>query len=206
MKKKKDTRRSTPRRGLKRITYSITLAELEQLAATEPHTLRRPKTLPLKEIHVAPLVFQWRLQNEEIVADEQHVRELARVITSKKQPLDPILVTPVGGRFFVVDGHHRLDAYHTAKWPKQVPVCYLEASLQDARVEALKRNIKNQLPMTRASKSEAAWQLMVQGFRGPTNKLSWTMIADLTTVNRSTVARMSRVLQKRGRRPPKRRG
>ena len=200
MKNKKDggARRVTPRRRLKRITTSLTLEELEQRVATEPRTNKRPQTLPLKEIHVAPLVFQWRLMNEEIVADEQHVIELARVIMSKKKPLDPILVTPVGSRFFVIDGHHRLDAYHTAKWKGPVPVCYLEVPLKHARLEGLKRNIKNQLPMTKTSKSEAAWRLLVDGFRDPAKKLTWEAIADATTVDRSTVARMSRVLNKRG--------
>ena len=202
MKNKNDggARRATPRRRLKRITTSITLEELEQRAATEPRTNKRPQSLPLKEIHVAPLVFQWRLMNEEIVADEHHVLELARIITSKKppKPLDPILVTPVGSRFFVIDGHHRLDAYHTAKWKGPIPVCYLEAPLKRAQLEGLKRNIKNQLPMTKTSKSEAAWRLLVDGFRDPAKQLTWVTIVDATTVDRSTVARMSRVLHRRG--------
>ena len=104
----------------------------------------------------------------------------------------------MGKTVFVVDGHHRLDAYHTAKWKGPIPVCYLEAPLKDARLEALKRNIKNQLPMTKASKSEAAWQLLVDGFRNPARKLTWVTIVDFTAADRSTVARMSRLLKKRG--------
>ncbi|MGO9682019.1 MAG: ParB N-terminal domain-containing protein [Beijerinckiaceae bacterium] len=184
-------------KGVKRLKSRVTLEQLKELAK-ERGTKKRPIGLHLKEIHTAPTVFQWRLANEEIVADEQHVRELARIIRSKKtpQPLDAILVTPIGSRFFVVDGHHRLDAYHTAGWKGPVPVVYLETSLEDARVEALRRNIKNQLPMTRGSKSEAAWRLMVVRFKDPTKTLSWQQIADLTTVNRSTVARMNRVLER----------
>jgi ParB-like chromosome segregation protein Spo0J len=37
-------------------------------------------------------------------------------------PLDPILVYLVGERFYVMDGHHRLAAYDTAKWTGNIPV------------------------------------------------------------------------------------
>lgn len=191
-------RRPAKLNGLKRLKSKVTLEQLKRLAKEEPRTKKRPTGLQLKDIHTAPIVFQWRLVNEEIVADEQHVRELARIIKSKKipQPLDAILVTAIGSRFFVVDGHHRVDAYHTAGWKGLVPVEHLETSLDAARVEALRRNIKNQLPMTRGSKSEAAWRLMVERFTNPTKKLTWKQIADLTTVNRSTVVRMNRILKR----------
>jgi hypothetical protein len=187
-KQKKPTKRSK----LKRLRSLLTLGDLKRFEAEAPRAKQRPDGLLLKDIHVAPSVFQWRLADEDIAADELHVRELARVIQSKTpmKPLDAILVTAIGKRFFVVDGHHRLDAYHTAGWKGRVPVQHLEKSLEAAQVEALKRNIKNQLPVTRAAKSEAAWRLMVKRYKNPEGKLTWEAIADLTTVDRSTVARM----------------
>lgn len=183
---------------LKRVTSAIDLATLKRLEAEGIPAKQDPSGLYLKDIHVAPLVFQWRLANEDILATEQHIRELARVIQSKTpmKPLDPILVIGVGERFFVVEGHHRLDAYHTAGWKGRVPVQYFEGSLEAAQIEALKRNIKNQLPVTGAAKREAAWRLMVKRYRG--SKVTWQGIADLTTVHRSTVIRMDRMLKKRG--------
>jgi hypothetical protein len=186
------------RNKLKRLTSSIELADLKRLETQAPRIKARPTDgLLLKDIHVAPSVFQWRLANEDIAADQEHVRELARVIQSKNpmRPLDP--VTAVGKRFFVVNGHHRLDAYHTAGWKRRVPVEYLEGSLEEAQIEALKRNIKNQLPVTRAAKSEAAWRLMVKRYRKE-SKLTWENISDLVTVHRSTIVRMNRMLNKFG--------
>ena len=54
----------------------------------------------------------------------------------------------------------------------------------------------NRLPVTRASKSEAAWRLMVARHKG--RRLTWEGIADLTTVHRSTIVRMDLVLKKLG--------
>jgi hypothetical protein len=77
-----------------------------------------------------------------------------------------------------------------------VPVQYFDGSIEAAQIEGLKRNIKNKLPVTRAAKSEAAWRLMVSRYGG--RKLTWEGIADLTTVHRSTVVRMDRMLKEHG--------
>ena len=94
-----------------------TLEDLKRLEAEQPPPKERPEGLPLKNIHVAPLVFQWRLPNEEIAADERHVWDLVGAVENGDPPraLDAMLVTAIGTRFFVLDGHHRLDAYHTAR-------------------------------------------------------------------------------------------
>ena len=54
----------------------------------------------------------------------------------------------------------------------------------------------NQLPVTRASKSEVAWRLMVARHKG--RRFTWEGIADLATVHRSTIVRMDLVLKKLG--------
>jgi ParB-like nuclease domain len=181
---------------IKRVTSVLTLEDLKRLDNEGIPAKQHPDGLHLKDIHVAPRVFQWRLSNENLLMAEEHIRELARVIQSKTpmKPLDPILVMGVGERFFVVEGHHRLDAYHTAGWKGRVPVEYFEGTIEAAQIEGLKR--KNKLPVTRAAKSEAAWRLMVERYKG--RKLSWQGIADLTTVHRSTVVRMDQMLKAHG--------
>jgi hypothetical protein len=67
-------------RKLKRVTSTFDLAALKRLEAEGTPATREPNGLYLKDIHVAPRVLQWRLVNEDILASEQHVRELARVI------------------------------------------------------------------------------------------------------------------------------
>ena len=66
--------------------------------------------------------FQWRIREDNLAADVAHIRELARTISDKQKPLDRLLVTAIGQRFYVIDGHHRLEAYRLAKWRREIPV------------------------------------------------------------------------------------
>lgn len=152
----------------------------------------RPRTLKFKKLNVADKVFQWRQRNENLAADINHIRELARIVGASSGPLDPILVTPIGDKFYVVDGHHRMEAYRLAKWRKAIPVTYFEGSLEEAEEEAWRRNYKNSLPVTQDDKLEAAWRLVQQGGR------TQQQIRDLTTISVRTIATMTKVLRERG--------
>lgn len=110
------------------------------------------------------------------------------------RPFEPLLVVPIGQRFFLVDGHHRLDAYATFGWEGPVPVEVSSCNLQDAVLEAWKRNAHNKLPMTKASRFEAAWKLV------KADKHSRTEITRLTSVRRSTLTNMRSVLAEFGKR------
>ena len=163
----------------------------------EAQAKQRPPYLPLKSIHVAPNVFQRRLKSENLLEDKQFVWELVSAIElvgadEQSQPFAPILVTAVGNKYFVVDGHHRLDAYHTAGWRRPVPVEYFEGTLLKARAEALERNKKHGLRMTADAKAQAAWELVIA------NKLKRSEISKHTTVPIRTVARMRAVLKEHG--------
>ena len=95
--------------------------------------------------------------------------DLVRYIEGDDRPraLDPIVVTAIGKQFFVIDGHHRLDAYHTAQWKGPVPVKHYNGTLKEAEATALRLNVKNKLPMTRDARSEAAWRMVVAGAKDP---------------------------------------
>jgi hypothetical protein len=175
-----------------RIFTSVDAEQLEKRARTEKRREDRPRTLRFKDIHVADQVFQWRIRDDNLAADIAHIKELARTIEDKRKALDPILVTAVGKMFYVVDGHHRLEAYRLAKWQKEIPVTYFEGSLREARDEAWRRNYKNKLPMTRGDKLEAAWRLVKEG------RLTQTAISDLTTISVRTIATMAGVLREHG--------
>jgi hypothetical protein len=99
-----------------------TLAHLELLQEQGGRALRRSRSLPLSVIKRAPAVFQPRLLNENVLGSEKAIRDLVEAITQfdTPTPLDRILVMDVGGTVFIVDGHHRFDAYHTAQWKQQV--------------------------------------------------------------------------------------
>ena len=94
----------------------------------------------------------------------------------------------VGERFYVLDGHHRLDAYHTVGWKKPVPVKVFNGTLAQARAAALKANSRNKLPMTHEDKSEAAWELT----KNHQDQMSIEVTAALTTVSKRTVSNMRR--------------
>ena len=99
-----------------RISSGVEVKDLVERARTETRRTDRPRALTFRNIHVADRVFQWRIREDNLAADIAHIRELARTIMDKRKPLDPLLVTAIGQRFYVVDGHHRLEAYRLAKW------------------------------------------------------------------------------------------
>lgn len=197
------TARKTTKRhskALVRKTSALTLADLKSIQALGVPNAKRTPTLPLDAIEVAPLVFQCRLANEDMRADREQVMDLVAAIVRTDNPraLDAILVTTIGGRYFVVDGHHRLDAYHTAKWSKGVPVMYFTGSIDEATDMALNENKKNRLTLSRDAKREEAWKRLVGGRASTRRQRTQAEISEITTVALRTVKRMAAVLKKHG--------
>jgi ParB-like chromosome segregation protein Spo0J len=118
------------------------------------------RTVARKDIHLAEAAFQWRGDRRwDQWARDNHIYTLSKVIQDSEEPLDRLLVMPVGELFYVIDGHHRLAAYDTAGWAKGIPVDVFAGNLTEARVRALASNVKDKLPMTDQAKSEAAWTI-----------------------------------------------
>ena len=112
-----------PRGMVLRIRTETTYADLRRIESTEERCTDTPRTLPISRIKVADKVFQWRLPEEDIRGSEEHVRELVRSIGTGKdsKPLDPVVVTAVGQSFYLIEGHHRIDAYRTASGRRVSP-------------------------------------------------------------------------------------
>jgi hypothetical protein len=144
-----------------------------------------------KSIVVAERVFQWRLLDTDVANREEHILGMATAIADSGKPLDAILVLPVGGKFYVIDGHHRLAAYDTAKWSRDIPARAFGGTLNQARLEALRLNSRNKLSMTKEDKQEAAWKLVKLQ-----DGSSKEQIHEWTTVSTSNVGNMRRVLKK----------
>jgi hypothetical protein len=105
-------------------------------------------------------VFQWRGDRQrDQWGRANHIYTLSKAIQDSGKPLDRLLVMPVGERYYVIDGHHRLAAYDTAGWTKGIPVEVFAGSLTEARLRALASNVKDKLPMTPQAKSESAWTI-----------------------------------------------
>jgi ParB-like chromosome segregation protein Spo0J len=177
-------------RQLRRLRSSnVTEADLLEIEKSQKRRSDRPSALTLKEINLADKVFQWRNLNENIAASTDHLRELVRILKATKKPLDPIVVTPIGNRFFLLEGHHRLEAYRAAGWRKVIPVRYFSGTVREAQDEALIQNIKNKLQMSRAEKFDAAFRLIRQHTK------TYEQIHDATTVSLRTINTMAEVLR-----------
>jgi hypothetical protein len=175
-----------------RISSGLQVKDLVERERNETRRLDRPRALTFRNIHVADKVFQWRIREDNLAADIAHIRELARTIKDRGKSLDPILVTAIGKNFYVIDGHHRLEAYRLAKWRKEIPVIHFEGDVGQAQAEAWRLNYKNKLPMTQRDKLEAAWRLVMEG--GHTQE----EIADWTTISVRTISTMMGVLKQHG--------
>jgi ParB-like chromosome segregation protein Spo0J len=164
--------------------------ETSDLTASESKAGIKPTALPIREIHVDRDMFQWRVPKYNRVESEEHLRTLVRALKSTSEPLDPLLVFPMNGRFFVIDGHHRLDAYRKARWKGPIPVEVFEGTFDEARLAALTGNTKDKLRLSRPEKAEAAWRLVNEG------KLSKSQIVKLGLASDGTVSSMRRVRKK----------
>ncbi len=185
------------KKALIRKISNVTDVALQHLEKSEAPRQDVPTTLALDDISVANQVFQWRLEDEDVLADTRFVHELVDALNAQDEPLEPfepLLVVPIGKQFFLVDGHHRLDAYATFGWDRPIPVEVFPGNLDDAILEAWKRNAHNKLPMTVASRFEAAWKFVKAG------KLTRPEITHLTNVRRSTLTTMRKVLAEFGKR------
>lgn len=105
---------------------------------------------------------------------------------SKGEPLDPITVWYGGRRFYVIDGHHRLDAYkrYHGNAPVAVPCVEFKGTLLEAMELAGQANHKNKLPMTMDDRLNFAWRLVcmdgltakrVQEASGVGERIVWSM-------------------------------
>jgi hypothetical protein len=171
-----------------------TAADIEKmLGGTEgaQESAKPVRNLPRVRIVVAEKVFQWRNTREDVGARDDHILELANIIAATGEPLDPVLVFKAGDQFYIVDGHHRLAAYDTARWTKVIPVSVWTGSLEHASFENMRRNSKNTRNMSRKEKNEAAWKL---GKRTP--PFTREVIHEMTTVSPSTQDGMRRMLKK----------
>ena len=157
---------------------------------SDPKAATKLKELPIREIYVDRGTFQWRVPKYNKVESEEHLRTLIRALKSTGEPLEPLLVFPIRGRFFVIDGHHRLDAYRKARWKGPIPVDVFEGTFDEARLAALAGNTKDKLRLSGPEKKEAAWKLVNE------DKLSKAQIVKLGVASDGTVSTMRKVRKK----------
>lgn len=165
--------------------------EVEQ--AGEPD-VAKPERLPLTALHVAPSVFQPRALEGGLAASQRHVRNLMDAVRNAPEHLlEPLEVWWSGRAWYVIDGHHRLEAYQRLRNALRAPikveprVSRFEGTLQQALARSVENNSRDKLPMTRDDKLNSAWRLVCL------SELSRSEIVRTAGVAEGSVARMRRI-------------
>lgn len=127
-------------------------------------------SLPLASIKTCKTLFQPRDTNYAVLASDAHIKTLAEAIKDDKQHnLEALMVWWGGENWYVIDGHHRLEAYrviakdHPDIKLGAIPVEAFNGSLNEAIKEASARNCRDKLPMNKDDKLERAWKLVCLG-------------------------------------------
>jgi hypothetical protein len=156
-----------------------------------------PDRLPRDAIHEAPELFQPRFESVFYAPgrSEAHIDKLAGEARAGR-PLDPVTVVAFGERWYLVDGHHRLQAYADAGWAKDIPV---RAEHRDVsgpeRIEwaiglSLAENKKDRLPLSDKDKMTRAWQAVARGAIGSKSELAERYgVSDRTIANMRSAVR-----------------
>lgn len=171
--------------------YDTLLNELEKSPSDRPAEVTE---LPFASIKRMVAVFQPRSLEGNMAEDEQFINELTAALKMRgTRPLDPITVWWSGRNFYVIDGHHRLEAYKRCgdvwRYGRPIPVEELKGTLSEAHEFSIKANSKNRLPMRKEDRLNSAWKLTCLG------SYSKSKVAELTGVSERTVATMRRTLK-----------
>jgi ParB-like chromosome segregation protein Spo0J len=118
------------------------------------------------------------------------------IFAASGRGLEPITVWWSGRAWYLIDGHHRSEAYARANkskvkgWVGKVPVQVFSGTLLEAVIEATRLNAKDKLPMQPEDKLNRAWLFVVMD-----EGMSRQKIATVCTVGTNTVSRMRRRLK-----------
>ncbi|SPP65227.1 ParB/RepB/Spo0J family partition protein [Nitrospira lenta] len=149
------------------------------------------RRLPIEEVRTLEAVFQPR-QLEDAAASGRHLGELLRVLRDHAA-LDPIAVMKIGGDWYCIDGHYRLEAYRQEREAgsrrSHLPVKVFSGTLEEALRASIEVNAPDKLNLTKEDKLEAAWRLVVLG------QDSVAQISHTSTIAERTVQRMRRGLE-----------
>lgn len=139
-----------------------------------------PDHLPLEAVCFAEDVFNVRGDK----LDEYHLGCLGRALAQQGE-LTPVLVVAFSDRVFLIDGHHRLEAYRRGRQPS-IPVEYFTGSLREAVLEAARRNGRTVLPLSNRQRQDLAWRLVNADF-------TLKQVSNCTGISRAQVGIMRRV-------------
>lgn len=171
-------------------------ALIERIAGGGAAPTPAPKRLPVDAIQRIPELFQPRGSDE--WRSTAHINGLASSSANARQAdeaarMEAILIFWIGDAWVCLDGHHRLAAIAKKKKPgATIGVEVFSGEVQDAMMEATRRNSRNKLAMNEKDKTERAWQLFMSG--AGTHKA----IAEACGVAPKTIQRMAQAVKRYG--------
>jgi len=87
---------------------------LEERWIESQHTkpIQQVRTLALEDLTLASDVFQGRMADISGHLQEKHACDLAKSIKNTRTHLEPMTVFWIDGNYYIIDGHHRYEAYN----------------------------------------------------------------------------------------------
>jgi hypothetical protein len=188
------TKRKTIMSRLIETTEALTIIRkaLEELGPTAP-TNDTELLLDRNRVSQMASVFQPRNRDGYFYADKGHIASLAEAIGKNPENpnyLDRITVWWGGDRWYVIDGHHRLDAYRERGVHKAIPAKVFSGSLDEAMAHSGAANSRDKLPMSKDDKLAFAWRLTL------TTGLSKSRISRACAISVGTIHNMRAVRDK----------
>jgi hypothetical protein len=171
----------------------------ERIKQGAPAPAPVPKRLPIDAIERIPALFQPRGSDD--WRSSSHVNGLASSITKAREAdggakIEAVLVFWVGDAWACLDGHHRLAAIQKKnRAGASVGVEVFSGTIEEAMMEATRRNSRNKLSMNEKDKSERAWQLFL------TSAGTHKAIAEACGVSTKSIQRMAEAVKRLGSTP-----
>jgi ParB-like chromosome segregation protein Spo0J len=128
-------------------------------------------------------------------ASEDHIQRMRMDLSANPtKDMEPLLVGSIDGNLYVIDGHHRLQAYRLAR-RSVVPVRTRTTSMLEAAVVSKLANCDGaKLPMHKQQAYDAAWQYLAhvtgRGRLPRPAQLSYRAIAGKFGISHATAKRM----------------
>lgn len=187
-----------------RDTPSAAIGRLRAEREANPNPpLKFPRKLPLSAIHTEPEVFQHRDKHPAYRwRFEYDLHELQSAI--RREPtrrLDPITVWYCGGRWIVIDGHYRIEAY--ARYAAEqgtplkdfaVPCEVFHGDFYTAFDFSATANKKVTTPLTSTERSNVTWKRVCLSYVDGKWITSKSQILALGLSKENTISRMRRAL------------
>lgn len=164
------------------------LRAMEADLLESPTPPKTPRRLPLDRIIVCPGVFQQRDENRDEYQRERHIHELI-VAIAQQSVLEPLTIWWGGNGFYLVDGHHRLEAYRRSSVAQPIPVEVFQGTPKEALAKSASGNSHDKLPMTAQEKMNAALRLTL------CTDLSLPQVVKATATSASSVKNIRRTVK-----------